>query len=103
MNGVPHGFPDGGNPLGQLSLDQLRPRTSFKWREYPEDVLPLFVAEMDVPLAEPVARARRPTSPGWTAVSWASATTRPPPSSTVAGWRSTPARPSAPAVPAMCG
>ncbi|MGC4805258.1 MalY/PatB family protein [Micromonospora sp. DT233] len=48
---------DGMNPLRQLSLDQLRQRTSAKWREYPDDVLPLWVAEMDVPLAEPVARA----------------------------------------------
>src|SRR5687768_17269 len=39
------------------SLDQLRRRTSMKWRTYPEDVLPLWVAEMDVPQAEPVARA----------------------------------------------
>ena len=45
------------NPLGRLSLDELRRRTSMKWRTYPEDVLPLWVAEMDVPLAEPVARA----------------------------------------------
>ncbi|NBE81802.1 MalY/PatB family protein [Micromonospora rubida] len=45
------------NPLRQLSLDQLRQRTSIKWRAYPDDVLPLWVAEMDVPLAEPVARA----------------------------------------------
>jgi cystathionine beta-lyase len=45
------------NPLRQLSLDQLRRRTSMKWRYYPEDVLPVWVAEMDVPLAEPVARA----------------------------------------------
>jgi cystathionine beta-lyase len=45
------------NPLEQLTLDQLRARTSEKWRAYPPDVLPLFVAEMDVPLAEPVARA----------------------------------------------
>jgi cystathionine beta-lyase len=29
----------------------------MKWRTYPADVLPLWVAEMDVPLAEPVARA----------------------------------------------
>jgi cysteine-S-conjugate beta-lyase len=45
------------NPLTALTLDQLRQRTSVKWREHPPDVLPLFVAEMDVPLAEPVARA----------------------------------------------
>lgn len=49
--------PDRVNPLRQLSLAQLRGRTSMKWRSYPEDVLPLWVAEMDVPLAEPVARA----------------------------------------------
>lgn len=29
----------------------------MKWRTYPDDVLPLWVAEMDVPLAPPVARA----------------------------------------------
>ncbi|MGW0736058.1 aminotransferase class I/II-fold pyridoxal phosphate-dependent enzyme [Streptomyces sp. NPDC002851] len=45
------------NPLTLLTLDQLRSRTSMKWRTYPEDVLPLWVAEMDVPLAGPVARA----------------------------------------------
>ncbi|MCK1820784.1 pyridoxal phosphate-dependent aminotransferase [Streptomyces sp. XM83C] len=45
------------DPLCQLSLEQLRRRTSMKWRTYPEDVLPLWVAEMDVPLAEPVRRA----------------------------------------------
>jgi cysteine-S-conjugate beta-lyase len=38
-------------------LDLLRTRTSAKWRMYPEDVLPLPVAEMDFPLAEPVADA----------------------------------------------
>ncbi|MGW5867197.1 MalY/PatB family protein [Streptomyces sp. NPDC055239] len=49
--------PDGTNPLSRLSLEQLRCRTSMKWRTYPHDVLPLWVAEMDVPLAEPVAEA----------------------------------------------
>lgn len=34
-----------------LSLTELRERTSEKWREYPPDVLPLFVAETDFPLA----------------------------------------------------
>lgn len=43
------------DPLVQLSLEQLRQRTSMKWRTYPEDVLPLWVAEMDVPLAPAVA------------------------------------------------
>ncbi|MGH1563277.1 MalY/PatB family protein [Mumia sp. DW29H23] len=48
---------DTANPLEQLTLDDLRTRTSAKWRSYPPDVLPSFVAEMDVPLADPVARA----------------------------------------------
>lgn len=38
-------------------LSRLRQRTSEKWREYPDDVLPLFVAEMDYPLAAPIAAA----------------------------------------------
>jgi cystathionine beta-lyase len=38
-------------------LQSLRERTSEKWRAYPEDVLPLFVAEMDYPLAAPIAQA----------------------------------------------
>ena len=50
---------DDGNPLTQLTLDQLRRRTSVKWRLYPPDVLPLWVAEQDVPLAPPVAEALR--------------------------------------------
>lgn len=45
------------NPLEELTLDQLRKRTSAKWRTFPEDVLPLWVAEMDVLLAEPILRA----------------------------------------------
>ncbi|WP_427924565.1 MalY/PatB family protein [Streptomyces sp. cg40] len=45
------------NPLRALTLDRLRCRTSMKWRTYPEDVLPLWVAEMDVPLADAVVRA----------------------------------------------
>lgn len=37
-------------------LEVLRLRTSEKWTAYPADVLPLFVAEMDYPLAPVVAR-----------------------------------------------
>jgi len=44
-----------GNPLEQLSLDQLRTRTSMKWTTHGADVLPLWVAEMDVRLAPSVA------------------------------------------------
>ena len=47
------------NPLDQLTLDELRRRTSVKWRAHPPDVLPLFVAEMDVPTAPFVADAVR--------------------------------------------
>jgi len=36
-----------------------RDSESFKWREYPQDVLPLFVADMDFRSPEPVARALR--------------------------------------------
>jgi cysteine-S-conjugate beta-lyase len=46
-----------GNPLRQLTLDQLRQRTSMKWRTHPADVLPLWVAEMDVLVAEPITKA----------------------------------------------
>lgn len=35
------------HPLRDLELAQLRRRTSIKWRAYPPDVLPAFVAEMD--------------------------------------------------------
>lgn len=45
------------HPLRELTLEDLRRRTSIKWREYDPDVLPLWVAEMDVRLAEPIARA----------------------------------------------
>lgn len=40
-----------------LTLAELRTRTSEKWRHYAPDVLPLWVAEMDVPQAEPVIAA----------------------------------------------
>ncbi len=40
-----------------LDLSGLRERTSQKWRQYPEDVLPVFVAEMDYALAPPIAQA----------------------------------------------
>jgi len=40
-----------------LSLEDLRRRRSSKWTAYPQDVLPAWIAELDVPLAEPVRRA----------------------------------------------
>ena len=45
--------------LGTCALDSLRQRRSHKWRVYPEDVLPAFVAEMDFDLAAPIADAVR--------------------------------------------
>ncbi|WP_328500058.1 aminotransferase class I/II-fold pyridoxal phosphate-dependent enzyme [Streptomyces sp. NBC_00457] len=57
MTRIPHETSGEPNPLQALTLDRLRRRTSMKWRTYPDDVLPLWVAEMDVPLAEPVVRA----------------------------------------------
>ncbi|GAA5153888.1 aminotransferase class I/II-fold pyridoxal phosphate-dependent enzyme [Microbacterium pseudoresistens] len=46
-------------PLRALPVDQLRQRSSTKWRTYPEDVLPLFVAETDFPLADPITARLR--------------------------------------------
>lgn len=43
--------------ISAQSLDELRSRTSVKWRTHPHDVLPLFVAELDFALAEPIAEA----------------------------------------------
>ena len=36
-----------------------RPTDSIKWNKYQEDVLPLWVADMDYPVAEPIQRALR--------------------------------------------
>ncbi|MEV6760388.1 aminotransferase class I/II-fold pyridoxal phosphate-dependent enzyme [Streptomyces sp. NPDC051105] len=57
MTSIQQENPDEPNPLRALTLDRLRRRTSMKWRTYPQDVLPVWVAEMDVPLAGPVVRA----------------------------------------------
>jgi cysteine-S-conjugate beta-lyase len=40
-----------------IPLAELRRRRSTKWRWYPPDVLPAFVAELDVPLAAPIRAA----------------------------------------------
>ncbi|GAA5078915.1 MalY/PatB family protein [Streptomyces similanensis] len=57
MNRTPHAPSGEPNPLRVLSPADLRRRTSMKWRTHPADVLPLWVAEMDVPQPEPVVRA----------------------------------------------
>ena len=40
--------------LSALPLSQLQNRRSAKWREFPSDVLPLPVAEMDFEIAKPI-------------------------------------------------
>ena len=40
-----------------LDLQDLRKRKSVKWRQYPADVLPLPVAEMDFPIADSIKSA----------------------------------------------
>ena len=40
-----------------LPLNELRKRKSVKWRQFPSDVLPLPVAEMDFPIAENIKSA----------------------------------------------
>jgi cysteine-S-conjugate beta-lyase len=45
---------EGANPFDACTLADLRQRRSEKWATYPPDVLPAFVAEMDVALADPI-------------------------------------------------
>ena len=44
---------------GEIDLATLRKRTSEKWLHYPEEILPLFVAETDFPTPPAIARALR--------------------------------------------
>ncbi|MEI2775571.1 MAG: aminotransferase class I/II-fold pyridoxal phosphate-dependent enzyme [Tetrasphaera sp.] len=46
-------------PIFGLPLEQLRERVSAKWRLYPDDIIPAWVAEMDCTIAEPVQDAIR--------------------------------------------
>lgn len=43
--------------VADIDLATLRQRQSAKYRQYPADVIPAWVAEMDFPLAEPIADA----------------------------------------------
>ncbi len=45
------------NPLTQVPYERLRARASIKWQHYAPDVLPMWVAEMDVDLADPIREA----------------------------------------------
>jgi cystathionine beta-lyase len=47
------------NPFADLDLARLRRHTSAKWAVYPDDVLPLWVAEMDADIAPPIIAAVR--------------------------------------------
>ncbi len=47
-----------------VDLDAVRPESRMpsrgeKWTQYPEDVLPVWVADMDFPIAEPIRRVLR--------------------------------------------
>ncbi|HKU68080.1 MAG TPA: aminotransferase class I/II-fold pyridoxal phosphate-dependent enzyme [Candidatus Baltobacteraceae bacterium] len=54
-----------------VPLDTLRLRTSEKWRAYPPDVLPAWVAEMDFALAPPIRAAlERALDLGDTGYAW---------------------------------
>ena len=44
-------------PLQALPIEQLRRRSSTKWKKYPPQVLPLFVAETDFAPAPAITRA----------------------------------------------
>lgn len=45
------------NPFARYTFDELADRQILKWQAYPADVLPLWVAEMDTEVAEPVQQA----------------------------------------------
>lgn len=52
------GVDPSGVPWSQISPEQLhRDRTSIKWARYPEDVIPMFVAEMDFTIAPEIKAA----------------------------------------------
>lgn len=52
-------------PIEALPLEALRRRGSTKWAKYPHDVLPLFVAESDFPLAPAITeRLQRAVADG---------------------------------------
>ncbi|MCA9858142.1 MAG: aminotransferase class I/II-fold pyridoxal phosphate-dependent enzyme [Thermomicrobiales bacterium] len=45
------------SPFANLQIDELRRRSSAKWQFYPDDVLPVWVAEMDAYVAQPIVDA----------------------------------------------
>ncbi len=47
------------HPFDSLTEERLRTTAGAKWNHYPADVLPLWVADMDFPVAEPIRQAIR--------------------------------------------
>ncbi len=47
------------HPCHDIELSRLSARTGAKWKYFPADVLPLWVAEMDFRIAEPIKQAIR--------------------------------------------
>lgn len=47
------------DPHAHLSAETLRRGDSIKWRQHPEGVIPLWIADMDFPVAAPVLDAVR--------------------------------------------
>lgn len=45
------------HPFNTLTEERLRLSNGAKWNRYPTDVLPLWVADMDFPVAEPIREA----------------------------------------------
>ncbi len=45
------------NPRDQLSVSKLRHPNSFKWNLFEEDVIPMWIADMDFPVAPPIVEA----------------------------------------------
>lgn len=51
-----HGYTRGAVNLDDLDIELLRRRRGAKWANVPADVIPAWVADMDFPVAEPIAR-----------------------------------------------
>jgi cysteine-S-conjugate beta-lyase len=45
------------HPFDSLKLEQLQDKRCAKWQQYPKGVIPLWVADMDFPIAEPIKEA----------------------------------------------
>jgi cystathionine beta-lyase len=53
----PHIFIETGKTMDLNSVFQRLNTGSKKWSQYPEDVLPMWVADMDFPVAQPIVQA----------------------------------------------